>query len=248
MTDVNVPGQRDDSPAEADELERYRNEFGNSGSRPPQDVSYAKDSRAAKAYEVALDIRKFEIDLYWKRAGYFWLLVAALTTSLGIVLTAGSERLLPAEQREPIALFISCSATVLACCWAVVNHASKAWQRNWEHQVDVLEDRVLGPLYKTVLFRSENARDLPVAYSISSANLWISIYICLIFGVSATYFSGIFRYPNFDSTRLFIVLGNCAFLALFWTRVRNFRRRADLWLPLSYYRRQLRAGRRVDAG
>jgi len=31
-----------------------------------------KKSIIKEAYNVALDIRKFEIDLYWKRATYFW--------------------------------------------------------------------------------------------------------------------------------------------------------------------------------
>lgn len=30
-----------------------------------------------KALAYALDIRKFEIDLYWKRASYFWTFIAA---------------------------------------------------------------------------------------------------------------------------------------------------------------------------
>ena len=31
-----------------------------------------------EAIKVALDIRKFEIELYWKRAGYFWWRVSNL--------------------------------------------------------------------------------------------------------------------------------------------------------------------------
>ncbi len=34
-----------------------------------------------RALERAIDIRKFEIDLYWKRAAYFWTFIAA--TSAG---------------------------------------------------------------------------------------------------------------------------------------------------------------------
>jgi hypothetical protein len=33
--------------------------------------------RQKQALKQALDIRKFEIDLYWKRAIYFWTLIAA---------------------------------------------------------------------------------------------------------------------------------------------------------------------------
>jgi hypothetical protein len=46
---------------------------------------YRSESRLAKAYEVALDIRKFEIDLYWKRSASFWLLVGGISAMLGFL-------------------------------------------------------------------------------------------------------------------------------------------------------------------
>ncbi|QNR65148.1 hypothetical protein IAQ67_14620 [Paenibacillus peoriae] len=36
-----------------------------------------QQEKQKKALEMALDIRKFEIDLYWKRATYFWAFIAA---------------------------------------------------------------------------------------------------------------------------------------------------------------------------
>jgi hypothetical protein len=38
-----------------------------------------------KALELALDIRKFEIDLYWKRATYFWAFITAAFAGYGLV-------------------------------------------------------------------------------------------------------------------------------------------------------------------
>ncbi len=35
------------------------------------------DGKREKALEHALDIRKFEIELYWKRASYFWTFIGA---------------------------------------------------------------------------------------------------------------------------------------------------------------------------
>ena len=34
------------------------------------------DTRAGRALTLALDLRKFEIELYWKRATYFWGFIA----------------------------------------------------------------------------------------------------------------------------------------------------------------------------
>jgi lipopolysaccharide export LptBFGC system permease protein LptF len=38
---------------------------------------YFPESRRAEALKTAHDIRKFEIELYWKRATYFWTFIAA---------------------------------------------------------------------------------------------------------------------------------------------------------------------------
>ena len=43
-----------------------------------------------------------------------------------------------------------CIGLVLATAWLLINIGSKAWQRHWEVHVDLLEDKVIGPLYKTV--------------------------------------------------------------------------------------------------
>jgi hypothetical protein len=39
------------------------------------------ETKRAKALEVALDVRKFEIELYWKRASYFWVWAASTISS-----------------------------------------------------------------------------------------------------------------------------------------------------------------------
>ncbi|MDP3063542.1 MAG: hypothetical protein Q8O40_10115 [Chloroflexota bacterium] len=38
---------------------------------------FPEGSCRAKALEYALDVRKFEIGLYWSRATYFWTLITA---------------------------------------------------------------------------------------------------------------------------------------------------------------------------
>ncbi|TQP38712.1 hypothetical protein FLM09_19635 [Vibrio cholerae] len=61
--------------------ERYRKKFGIGD----PEVPYSQKNKLALDY--ALDIRKFEIELYWKRATYFWALIAvALASSRSWVL------------------------------------------------------------------------------------------------------------------------------------------------------------------
>lgn len=206
---------------------------------------YPKNTRAAKAYEVALDIRKFEIELLWKRAGYFWLLLAALMTALGIVLTAGSKEVLSLDRREQIALLLSCSGAVFSYCWAIVNSASKSWQRNWEFQVDVLEDIVVGPLYKTVLFRDRP--QLPNYYSLSDVNIWIAYYFCLLFTTGALYFTGLGRTTEIDWIKAAIWIVNVIFVAALVQATRRDRNSEDLKWSYAYTRRSIEITRRYDA-
>jgi lipopolysaccharide export LptBFGC system permease protein LptF len=66
--------------------------------------------------QVALDSRKFEIELYWKRATYFWTLLAAALA--GYFALASS----PKEDRDPFLLFlISGIGLVLAVAWWLVS-------------------------------------------------------------------------------------------------------------------------------
>lgn len=107
-----------------------------------------EDTKAEKALEHALDIRKFEIGLYWQRAAYFWALIA--------VAFAGYFAILSAEHlcdKEYLAYIVSCIGLLFTWAWFLVNRGSKYWQENWENHVDMLEDPITGPLYKTVLHR-----------------------------------------------------------------------------------------------
>ncbi|MBI4189682.1 MAG: hypothetical protein HY525_03995 [Betaproteobacteria bacterium] len=125
---------------------------------------------------VALDIRKFEIDLYWKRAGYFWTLIGAAF--------AGYFLLNKADSPFPDSIFVvSCVGFLVSFAWYLVNRGSKYWQTNWERHVDLLEDEVVGPLYKTTLakeeFRLVRLHD-GYPFSVSKINQLVSLYVALV--------------------------------------------------------------------
>jgi len=136
---------------------------------------------AKEAFKVALDTRKFEIELYWKRATYFWAFIAAAFVGFG------------ASQSSPdkdfLSFFLSSLGFVLSLGWVFANRGSKQWQENWEHHVDHLEDKVTGPLFKTTLPRAKpgGVREWvghilvgPSAHSVSKINQLISLYIALM--------------------------------------------------------------------
>lgn len=139
-----------------------------------------KNAKQQEALKQALDIRKFEIDLYWKRTTYFWTIIAAIFAGYFVLQRSGS----PSQVDEFGPTFIvSNLGFVFSLGWYFVNRGSKAWQRNWEAHVDLLEDEIMGPLYKTGLNRySYKFFDLTEAYpfSVSKINQILSLYVAAI--------------------------------------------------------------------
>ncbi len=162
----------------------------------PDEYKSKFEGKEEKALTQALDIRKFEIDLYWKRATYFWTFIAA--TFAGFVAIQAST----SETKIDLSIIISCLGFVFSFAWFCVNRGSKFWQENWEKHVDVLEDDVTGPLYKVVLSRNQNGncKDKavhlitgPSKLSVSKINQIISLYVTLLWGILAFY-----SLPEFD--------------------------------------------------
>lgn len=143
-----------------------------SGIVPPGDE---RTPKAEKALDLALDIRKFEIELYWKRATYFWTFIGAALAGYALVYqTAGGDN-------SWLLLVLSSLGLLFSVAWYLVNRGSKFWQNNWERHVDLLEDQVVGPLYKTIAHGvgSKNPLTAPGQYSVSKINQILSVFISL---------------------------------------------------------------------
>ncbi|MBN3754481.1 hypothetical protein G3N95_16145 [Paraburkholderia sp. Tr-20389] len=139
--------------------------------------------------EHALDIRKFEIELYWKRATYFWTLIAAAFAGYFIILNAQNL-----DDKKFLAFIVACIGFLFTFAWFQVNRGSKKWQENWENHVDILEDKVTGPLYKTILVRP--SRDSffekhvtgPSNISVSKTNQIVNLFTLCIW-LALAYFT-----------------------------------------------------------
>ena len=153
---------------------------------------YDSGSKQAKALELALDIRKFEIDLYWKRAAYFWTFIAAAFAGYAAVQTIHEP------SRTEFSVVFSSIGFVFSFAWFCINRGSKYWQVNWETHVDVLEDGALGPLYKVVgeqrrtpvqgylgtgLDAANHFTTGPAPFSVSKINQIISLFVVLVWGM-----------------------------------------------------------------
>lgn len=138
-----------------------------------------KDRKLKAAFEKAHDIRKFEIDLYWKRTAYFWTLIAAIFAGYFLLLTTEESKL---HQKELYLVLVSSIGAVFSYAWLLAAKGSKFWQENWELHLDMLEDEVTGPLYKIVLEKSDpkEKTNNSKAFSVSRINQWIASFVIAI--------------------------------------------------------------------
>ncbi len=134
---------------------------------PLESTSYpnlpTQRERAERAFEMVVDTRKFEIEMYWKRATYFWAFIASAFVGYVTLLEKGLD--------YP-AFIIICTGFILSCAWHFTNLGSKSWQRHWEKHLDLLEDPFVGPLYKTIYPTS--------TFSVSKINTIVSFVFCII--------------------------------------------------------------------
>jgi hypothetical protein len=153
--------------------EDYYNQLGYPlGQHAPPESSVSdlpsRRERAERAFEMVVDTRKFEIEMYWKRATYFWAFIASAFVGYVTLLEKGLD--------YP-AFIIICAGFILSCAWHFTNLGSKAWQRHWEKHLDLLEDPFVGPLYKTI-YPTET-------FSVSKINAIVSfvfIFVWLLLG------------------------------------------------------------------
>ncbi len=133
-------------------------------------TAYPQKERIEASLNRAHEIRKFEIDLYWRRSLFFWGFTFAFLTVFALIL--GSEN---TKEVKPIAaILLSGMGAFTSFAWRYIEKGSSAWQKNWEQHIDFLEDNITGKLHKTVLGTSSKF------YSISSIHA-IFIYSMIIF-------------------------------------------------------------------
>ena len=141
------------------------------------------------ALDRAHDIRKFEIELYWKRSIYFWGFEIALLAIAGVLLSIDGDET-PLLPIWPPLFAIALMGLFISFAWFYLSKGSKAWQNNWERNVDFLHTELEGDLYQMVL------GDYKEFYSVSKINsdvigAWIVfwfvslVYLLIVIGYEA---------------------------------------------------------------
>lgn len=129
------------------------------------------------AFNRAHEVRKFEIELYWRRAAHFWVMQAAIFAAVGFVLSGTSTQ---TGNALPLALIGLGFLTSVGSWFS--SEGSKFWQENWERHIDLLEERFEGHLHKTVWVGGDGIR-----WSVSGTNGWLNIFF-------AIFWAGLFIY------------------------------------------------------
>ena len=129
-----------------------------------------------EAFKVALDTRKFEIELYWKRTGYFILFIGAVFVGYYTIIEKRDS------EKEWLLLLFSSLGFLLSLLWYIANRGSKFWQENWEAHIEDLSIGLGKPVFGIIKCNEHtiyNPRHINKSYpfSVSKVNQMVSLII-----------------------------------------------------------------------
>ncbi len=124
--------------------------FGESFSKNGEDLSEKKEKMIQAALDQAHEIRKFEIELYWKRSLFFWGFILTFLTAFALISDFKNDNLTN-NSTSIVMVLLSGIGFFTTFSWHFIEVGSKTWQANWEKHIDFLENQITGKLYKTTI-------------------------------------------------------------------------------------------------
>lgn len=139
-----------------------------------------KKEKLEKALEIALDTRKFEIGLYWKRTGYFVLFIGAVFIGYYKIMQT-AESSIGKYQKEWLLLLLAALGFLLSLLWYMANRGSKFWQENWEAHIEELSTHLGIPIFGIIKSRKHSIYNVMGQYpfSVSKVNQMVSLFITI---------------------------------------------------------------------
>jgi SAM-dependent methyltransferase len=92
---------------------------------------------AKKAFDIAHDNRKLEIQLFWQRSLFFWGFVAAALVGY----------MASFKDKSPFTIVFALFGLVCSVVWSQGNRGSKYWQEYWEKKVNFFQHHVTGNIF-----------------------------------------------------------------------------------------------------
>jgi hypothetical protein len=140
------------------------------------------DARKLSELQLAADVRKFEIGLFWQRSLFFWGLIAA--TFLVYANLKDSD--------ATIRFAIVSAGFIFSLGWTLVNRGSKFWQENWERKVELAGESASVHLFrdrepvqaKFFLWRARqySVSKLAIALSDFTVAVWVFLGVRALHG------------------------------------------------------------------
>lgn len=165
--------------------DRYRQKVGVSlfSALSATRVGQLPDSEAmGKAFEIAHDNRKLEIQLFWQRSLFFWGFVAAALVAYGAAYNATSS----------LQIVFALFGLVCSVVWSAGNRGSKYWQEYWEGKVNLFQHYVTGNIFYDRSPQSPRLFDVFAARRTSVSKLTMAlsdyaVFLWLMLCVVSTY-------------------------------------------------------------
>lgn len=176
----------------------------NGGGQPqPSSGGGTIDEIDRKLCEIALETRKFEIDLYWKRTTYYWAFSAAIIAAYALVYTKKD----PGVGSYTLLSVLALCGVVFSLGWYLANRGSKYWQENWEDHIAQQITRHYGPIFKILKHPKRQKRLWGIGgfpFSVSKINqltsgflffVWIILLIVSLCKVGGSDFKCFIKHP-----------------------------------------------------
>lgn len=157
-----------------------------------------------EAFEKAIQLRNFELELSWKRANYFWVTIAAIFTGYILLITKDSS------VNQTLLLLLKSTIIFLgftfSLSWYFVNRGSRYWYLVWHLISEKLQRRDTGFIFNSrpSLRESDLLFDYG-KYSVSRINIFISFIVTLVwfFLFLATHLESVYSYLNKNNACLY---------------------------------------------
>ena len=111
-----------------------------------------------------------KIELFWKRALFFWGFIVAAFAAIGVL----------KEQQPTLSLLVSGFGFVCSFAWTLVNRGSKYWQEQWETKVEKELPDVSKPLFRTREPRKKKGWWGGFDFSVSKVAIAVSDYVTFV--------------------------------------------------------------------
>ena len=127
-----------------------------------------------KQFDVALQCRNMEIELFWKRSSFYWVFVGAALVAYGVLY----------DKNPQIRIMIAAFGLLSSLAWFLGNIGSKWWIDNWEKKLGQYGRPIIGDLFDIEDRPIDLFPGLPLRrFSVTRLAIFLSLFVCVLWCV-----------------------------------------------------------------